>query len=178
MSILSRGSYLELLEEIPKWKGNYLEIGVYDGDMLKDFSVRWTNKTFYGIDPFISDKDTVGHHGVPIGERMESQRASSYANFKDVPNIVFFEQTSISFMLEKTQDELDLMSVQVVYVDGNHSYRDTLTDLSLSEKLIRRNGLIYIDDFDLPDVLQATHDFRALNESRIASLDKRRIILK
>lgn len=177
MPILSQGSYDALLLEIPKYPGNYLEIGVYDGDMLKDFAERWPDKTFYGIDPFISDKDTTGHHGVPIGERMESQRESALANFNGVSNIVFFEVRSQVFMETMNQETLDAMEVSIVYVDGNHSYSDTLNDLWLAARLITK-GLIYIDDYDLPDVLRATENFIAVNRKRIESHDGHRILLK
>ncbi len=156
MSILSVQSYKTLLEEIPKWPGNYLEIGVYDGDMLRDFALRWPERMFYGIDPFISDCDTTGHHGVPIGERMEGQRASALANFSEVPNIEFHEETSLSFMDRITPEDCYEMNVGIVYVDGSHTYDDTLNDLRLAELLIANRGLIFIDDFDLPEVLRAT----------------------
>ncbi len=176
--ILSRGSYDALLKEIPKWKGNYLEIGVYEGDMLKDFAERWPDKTFYGIDPFISDKDTIGHTGVPIGERMCMQQAAARNNFHGISNIKFFLQTSKSFMEEQNDYDLDWMTVRVVYVDGNHSYDDTLNDLCLSARLIKGDGLIYVDDFNLPDVLMATQDFIGINGKRIEKYEGHRILLK
>ncbi len=176
--ILSRDSYKALLEEIPKWKGNYLEIGVYEGDMLKDFAERWPEKTFYGIDPFISDKDTMGHTGVPIGERMIMQHAAARNNFHGIENIKFFLQTSKSFMEEQNDYDLHWMNVQVVYVDGNHSYEDTLNDLCLAARLIKSDGLIYVDDWSLLEVSMAMQDFEGINGKRIESHVKHRIILK
>ncbi len=175
--ILSRDSYEALLEEIPKYMGNYLEIGVYDGDALREFALRWPEKTFYGIDPFISCKDTTGHTAVPIGERMESQRESAHNNFRGVPNIRFFEETSKHFMETVPQSELDSMKISVVYVDGSHSYLDTMTDLILAGMCIRQ-GLIYVDDAGLPDVTQAMQDFMDLNLDRIVEHDKHKILLR
>ena len=178
MTILSMDSYKVLLEQLPNWPGNYLEIGVYQGDMLRDFALRWPDKTFYGIDPFISDFGTVGHTGVPEGERMEVQREKAKENFMDVPNIIFFEQTSESFSFQNTDEELVKMGVSVVYVDGAHSYEHTLNDLYLSERLIPGNGLIYIDDWDLPEVLEATNDFIPEMKHRIQTHDKHSIFLQ
>ncbi len=175
--ILSRSSYEVLKEEIPKYIGNYLEIGVYEGDMLRDFAQRWTRKTFYGIDPFVADEGTVGHNGVPVGERLSFQRITAYENFKDIPNITFIEESSRWFLANKTPQELYDMRVSVVYVDGSHTYDDTMTDLILASKLIT-NGLIYIDDFNLTPVLMATHDFVALNENRIVEYDERKILIR
>ncbi len=175
--ILSRSSYEVLKEEIPKYMGNYLEIGVYEGDMLRDFAQRWVRKTFYGIDPFISDQDTFGHHGVPVGGKLEYQRITAYENFKDIPNIIFIEESSRWFLANKTPQELYDMKVSVVYVDGSHTYDDTMTDLILASKLIT-NGLIYIDDFNLTPVLMATHDFVGLNEDRIVEYNERKILIR
>ncbi len=164
--ILSRQSYEALLEEIPKYMGNYLEIGVYDGDALREFATRWPHKKFFGIDPFLSCKDTTDHTGVTIGQRMESQQESAHQNFKGIANIMFFEGTSKLFLDTVPQSELDNMKISVVYVDGSHTYDDTMTDLILAGRCIRQ-GLIYIDDVGLPAVDMAILDFMDLNHSRI-----------
>ncbi len=175
--ILGRGSYEALLEEIPKYMGNYLEIGVYEGDALKDFATRWPDKMFYGIDPFISDKDTLGHHGVPVGETLHAQKHHAHENFKGISNIVFFETTSKLFNEMMNQDTLDSMEVSVVYVDGSHTYDDTLIDLILAGKLIR-SGLIYVDDFELPEVMRAMMNFMAVNKGRIVEYAQHKILLR
>ncbi len=175
--ILTRDSYEALLEEIPKYMGNYLEVGVYEGDALREFATRWPEKMFYGIDPFISDCDTIGHHGVPVGQTLEEQRRKAYSNFRDVQNISFIEQSSSWFLADRTQKELDDMNVSVVYVDGSHTYDDTLIDLVLSGKLIKQ-GLIYVDDCQLPDVALAMHYYMGLNQDRIVEYDKHKILLR
>lgn len=175
--ILSRDSYEALLIEIPKYMGNYLEIGVYEGDMLKDFAEKWPEKMFYGIDPFISDPDTIGHHGVPVGQPLIEQRHHAYANIKGFTNIIFFETTSELFLEDTPKGYLSLMDVSVVYVDGSHSYDDTTTDLKLAGKCIR-NGLIYVDDCDLPAVVLAMREFMELNQNRIVEHDGHKILLR
>ncbi len=175
--ILSRQSYEALLEEIPKYMGNYLEIGVYDGDALREFATRWPHKKFFGIDPFISDKDITDHCGVPIGQVMTSQQESTHNNFRGIPNIMFFEGTSKLFLDTVPQTELDNMRISVVYVDGSHTYDDTMTDLILAGRCIRQ-GLIYVDDVGLPAVEMAICDFKGLNEPRIVEHDNHKILLR
>ncbi len=175
--ILGRQSYEALLEEIPKYMGNYLEIGVYDGDALLAFAIRWPNKKFFGIDPFLSCKDTTDHTGIPIGQRMESQQESAHRNFKGMSNIMFFEGTSKLFLDTVPQSELDNMKISVVYVDGSHTYDDTMTDLIIAGRCIRQ-GLIYVDDVGLPAVEMAISDFKGLNEPRIVEHDNHRILLR
>ncbi len=178
MTILGRQSYEYLSGEIPKWEGNYLEIGVFEGDMLRDFALRWPKKMFYGIDPFIADFGTTGHTGVPDGGSLEVQKALALAHFDGVPNIKFFLQTSKSFLEETSYYDMEKMNVSVVYVDGAHSYEHTLNDLHLASRLIKHRGLIFVDDFDLPEVLQATNDFLPSIKDRIIRHDGRSIVLK
>ncbi len=174
--ILTRASYEVLLEEISKWDGNYLEIGIWEGEMLKDFALRWPEKMFYGIDPFLSDEHTTGHCSVPIGERIEHNAQCAYENFKDVPNIKFFEQTSESFS-QCTDETLEAMNLSVVYIDGSHTYHDTLVDLDLARRAMK-HGLIYIDDHTLQTVLQATNHFVSVNRYRIEKHEDHIIILR
>lgn len=176
--ILSEESHKFLLGALDKFDGNYLEIGVYEGDMLREFALKWPERTFYGIDPFISCKDTTDHTSVPIGSRMESQRSSALANFNGIGNIIFFEVESRVFMDTMDKDTLDAMRVDVVYVDGNHSYDDTYNDLFLAKRLITGDGMIYIDDFDLSEVLRATKQFVDLNQERVFSHFEHMILLK
>ena len=175
--ILSMSSYHFLVKEIPKWDGNYLEIGVWEGDMLRDFAERWPQKTFYGIDPFLSDCDTTGHTGVPIGQSLDAHRVKANENFNLCPNIEFFEQTSESFSMEHTNAQLEEMNISVVYVDGSHTCKNTLIDLDIAARAVKE-GLIYVHDYDLPAVLQATNLFISLNKDRISEHDKHCILLK
>ncbi len=175
--ILSRGSYDALLEEIPKYPGNYLEIGVYEGDMLRFFARQFPLKTFYGVDPFISDPDTIGHHGVPVGERLELQRVIAHENFFGIENIIFFEQTSASFAADMTDAELEAMNISIIYVDGRHTYADTLNDLILGARCLKKGGLIYVDDHTI-ETVEAMNQFRADHKDIIAQPETGQIRLK
>ncbi len=164
--ILSYGTYLFLGGQLMQYEGNYLEIGVYEGDALHNFAKQFPHKKFFGIDPFISDPDTTGHHGIPVGERLEKKRELALANFADMPNITLFEQTSKSFMEEMSQDSLDWMNVSIVNIDGRHTYEDTMNDFLLAERLIRTKGLVYMDDW-VEATLRAQDEFFSRYQSRI-----------
>ncbi len=179
MPILTPGNYAFLLEELPKHKGNYLEIGVYEGEAVRGLALQFPEKTIYAIDPFIADFGTDGHAGVPIGARLEVQRAIALENWNHIPNIKFFEQTSVSFAQEKSDEELAAMNVSVVYVDGAHDYDNALNDLILSARVLRKGGLIVVDDSTVPSVKEAIEYFISLARNRLMEpIDRANLRLK
>jgi hypothetical protein len=66
---------------------------------------------------------------------------------------MFFE------MLERTRS----FKFEVLFVDGDHSYRGALFDLSNCANYAQPNAVIVVDDYDLPPVFSAAQDFLALN---------------
>ncbi len=175
--ILSLGSFIYLCGQLQNVDGNYLEIGVYEGDALRFLARQFPLKTFYGVDPFISDPDTIGHHGVPVGERLELQRVIAHENFFGIENIIFFEQTSASFAADMTDAELEAMNISIIYVDGRHTYSDTLNDLILGARCLKHGGLIYVDDHTI-ETVEAMNKFRSDYKDRIVQLETGQITLK
>ena len=149
--------FYEYLDETP---GNYLEIGVFEGYMLRELAKLYPVKMFYGIDPFIEDGHTSGHNGgVPTGEFMHDQCAIAHRNTEDVPNIKLFQEPSRLWGARKTDVDLCRMDVTAVFVDGNHSYEEAVNDLLIAERLLCYGGVMYVDDAELPSVKKALTEF-------------------
>ena len=72
-----------------------------------------------------------------------------------VPHLssMFFE------MFERTSS----FKFEILFVDGDHSYRGALFDLINCANYAQPNAIIVIDDFDLPPVFSAAQDFLAHN---------------
>ena len=72
-----------------------------------------------------------------------------------VPHLssMFFE------MFERTGS----FKFDVLFVDGDHSYRGALFDLVSCAHYAQPNAVIVVDDFNLPPVFAATRDFLVLN---------------
>ena len=51
----------------------------------------------------------------------------------------------------------------MIFVDGNHEYEYALFDLLSSARVIRREGIIIMDNYDLPGVIGACKSFEADN---------------
>ena len=177
LRILSVDGFKFFYNTLANYPGNYLEIGVFEGFILRELARKYPDKTIYGIDPFIEDGNTTGHGGYQKGERTLNQRDKTYENIKGIPNITFFEETSREFA-KRSDDELEKMNVSCVLLDGDHSFEDTMNDLELCNRLIAGRGVIYVDDLGMPSVNLAVEEFLVRNRHRIAYQDDKIFFIK
>lgn len=170
LRILASWAFQFFYEHLEHTKGNYLEIGTFEGFMLRELAKLYPRKMFYGIDPFIEDGNTLGHqvNRVGVGEFMFDQCAITHANIDDVPNIKLFQETSRAWGERHTDAELSELGITSVFVDGNHSYEEAYNDLQISLRVLSRGGLILVDDSGIPSVQQALIEFGTVFEDRLA----------
>lgn len=139
--------------------------------MLRELADMYPKKMFYGIDPFIEDGYTTGHNGgVPKGEFTHDQCSMTHINVGGIANIKLYQETSRNFGARKTDEQLRTMNVTSVFVDGDHSYEETLNDLLLAQRLLCNGGVIYIDDATLPSVKKALTEFGHLVKNNVIRL--------
>jgi hypothetical protein len=81
---------------------------------------------------------------------------------------VLFRKVSLSI----TQNEVPDGSLDCVFVDGDHSYEAVSKDLPFWWKKIRTGGQILGDDYWMPEVAKAVHEFAILNKLTINFLYK------
>lgn len=154
-----------VLEHTP---GNYLEIGVFNGDSIGALARNYPNKIIYGIDPFIEDGCTVGHTGVNENEFMPVQKENTMRNIKGLENIVLFETFSDKFSDLVTDEMVSDMDISCVLIDGSHHYSDVINDVHLTMRLIgSRPGYVVFDDVNLSGVGQAHREFLGLYKDKI-----------
>jgi len=139
---------------------NYLEIGIFSGEGIKEIAINNKNKIFYAIDPFIEDGYTVADSKVSFNEKMISQREITLNNISEISNIILYELKSKEFNDNILTDELiQKLNIDSVFVDGDHSYQCCFDDIELALRLIGdKKGIIFVDDFDLTDVNSAVRD--------------------
>lgn len=135
---------------------NYLEIGVFDGDNLHILSNLFTNKYFYGVDPFIEDGYTSPITNVQAGESIVSLKSECNEKFKNKNNVKLFEIDSTIFNKNLSIEESQNLDINIVFIDGNHHSPYVQNDVDLALKLIgNKNGVFIIDDIDVEDVNKA-----------------------
>jgi hypothetical protein len=161
--------YNFVLDRLTNLPGNYLEIGVFNGDGFALIPNKHTNKMCYAIDPFIEDGHTRHTSGVRSGERMNAQKLSFIEHTADLTNVKLFEETSTSFYTNLTEQLVNDMNISIIVIDGSHHYSDVVNDYKLSLKLLTKQGkgLIIFDDTHVSDVLKAYNEFLDENKTII-----------
>lgn len=131
---------------------NYLEIGCYDGVHLVEIAKKKSDKTIFGIDPFIADS----HLGFKEGESLVTQKNNLYENINDISNIVFFEGTTEYFYNKFNKNDLNKLNIDFIYIDGYHRYDYIMIDIKFALECIVNNsnkkGIILFDDLHIKDV--------------------------
>lgn len=159
-------------EHLRDYTGNYLEIGVFNGDSIRNLAQAYPNKTIFGIDPFVEDGNTSHTTHVGRGEAMPAQKENALGNIQGIDNITLFMETSQAFARRVTQEQIVAMSVDCVFVDGCHDYEVAPGDLELARRLIQRRGIIAVDDTNLPGPARALAEFLTAQGARVRDLSK------
>lgn len=139
-----------------------MEIGVFNGDGIAKMARAYPDKKFYAVDPFIEDGHTVASSGTGKGSKMTAQKENYLNNTRGITNLELFETTSQEFYKNlKNPAELD---IDTVVIDGNHHYESVVNDFELAMYLLGSNqGIIVVDDTDVPGVAKALNEFVQTN---------------
>ena len=119
---------------------NILEVGVFTGQ-LASFFCKKQNVTYFGIDPYkIYDGNKVHSNKKLLDDRYmkTEKKISNYKNGTLIRNTL--AEFKINFPhLFKTFD--------IIYIDGDHSYKAVKSDLIVAVSFLKKNGIIFLDDF-------------------------------
>ena len=141
--------------------GNYLEIGVFNGDGFASVASTFPDKICYALDPFIEDGHTSNTTSVATGGHLVLQKENFLNATKQLSNVNHFETTSVNFLNSLSEQQIVDMDVSCVLIDGSHHYVDVVNDYQLSMRLLSKNktGIILFDDLHVPDVKRAYDEF-------------------
>ena len=180
------------LDQIYKnWPKNFLEVGVFQGvtarnvcEVLKEI---YQNEFKYiGIDLFSSSnlaydnkEHTLKHSKIsnPFKnfyfnflrkEDLNSKKAVSRLLKKFNNNISLYEGYS-----DKILNSIDISYIDMVFLDGGHSYETVKKDLKILITKLKKNKIIICDDYDLKNygIKRAVDEFRL--EYKIEMINER-----
>lgn len=135
------------------FSGNYLEIGVFDGEIISAVAKKYPDKKCYGIDPFIEDGWTTGSSSAQKGDYIHTQRENAVRNCAGLENVQLYEMKSSEFYENLTEEEACKLDVSCIFVDGDHGAEAVRNDIRLAIKLLgKKGGMIICDDWNIPDV--------------------------
>ena len=189
---------LFLKEVASKKPKNFLEIGVFHGVTARNvcellYSIHKNDFKYVGLDLF--------------GESFENDKEIiPTTNFNNPLKNIFFKFIlkqnpysieAVSFLLKKFKDnihlikgnsnlllkKIDMSKIDYVFLDGGHAYETVKNDLHYSIPVLKNNGTILCDDYNLsyaPGIKKAIDEFIFSNNfkleiifERFAKIEKR-----
>lgn len=165
--------YDYVINNLDQYPGNYFEIGVFNGDGFARVASNYTNKHCFAIDPFIEDGYTSATSSIDRGNKLSTQKENYLNATKHLSNITLFETTSVEFVQNLTDVQINDMAISIILIDGSHHYNDVVNDYQLSIQLLQqqKNGIIIFDDLHVTDVKKAYDAFYTQYHVNIQSSD-------
>lgn len=149
----------ELVTHLPK-EFNFLEIGVYKGQILCLIKLLANNANVYGISPL----SAVGVKYTQYGEEdytfLIQQLHKQFNVSFSLDNI--FKGLSTDEKIKQQAREVSLFDI--IYIDGGHDFNTVVSDINFSKEICRLNGFIVMDDsssykdFENLNVFQGFYD--------------------
>lgn len=135
----TRTAMLELLgNEI-----SFLEIGVAAADTSEFLCLNKKVKNVYLVDLY----NDIDFYGIK-GSKKPRYTPKTHANFV-YERIANLANGHVTVLEGKSEDLLPIEGLELdyIYIDGNHSYESVKLDLENSAKMIKKDGIIGVDDY-------------------------------
>ena len=156
-----------LLEQIEKYRPkNFLEVAVFQGVTSRNICEKLNlinngNFLFYGIDIFEDTNNSIDNKEMTIKHNKLSNPLK-HLIFNIILKKDLFSIESVYEFLNKFKDNIhlykgfsdtqlpkvDLSKIDMIFLDGGHSYETVSSDLSLILKEIKKGKVIICDDYD------------------------------
>tara|TARA_Y100000389_G_scaffold112770_1_gene109891 strand:- start:286 stop:921 length:636 start_codon:yes stop_codon:yes gene_type:complete len=177
-SLKQKGVGNFFLEEIklnrPK---TFLEVGVFHGVTARNvcellYKIHGNNFSYVGLDLF--EESSENENEIIPNTNFSNPLKNIY--FKYIKKQNPYSQEAVEELLSKFKDnislikgnsnlilkKIDMSKIDYVFLDGGHDYSTVMNDLNFSIDVIKNNGTILCDDYDLsqaPGVRKAINEF-------------------
>jgi hypothetical protein len=156
----------KMLESFPRGL-KIAELGVFEGEFSKTIYEICAPKELILIDLFegyfgSGDKDGNNYHYVQLEDEMD--KLINY--FSDNPEVKIIKQSTSAYLESILDNSLDM-----VYIDADHSYESVINDLRLSYKKVKYGGYICGHDY-IYDAKNAIDHFCSEKNLEIICLTK------
>jgi hypothetical protein len=136
-----------------------VEIGVFQGRTSQQFRCLFPDAFLYLIDPWKLYDEYLSETAGPIS-RQSNDYEDAYQKVKKVfsqdPKVQIIRKASAEALLD-VPDGVDL-----IFIDGNHSYLNVKQDIESWVPKVRRGGIISGHDYNahrFPEVIKAVDEF-------------------
>jgi len=123
---------------------NYLEIGVHNGGSMSYVVSESKPKICFGIDLF---EDCTGHY---INDKITQEKSFNNIkknNINSTINLIKGNSGSLE-TIESLKVKLLNNKIDLLFIDGDHSYEGVKNDFLNYSSFVAKNGLIILDDYN------------------------------
>tara|TARA_B100001175_G_scaffold304687_1_gene300959 strand:+ start:164 stop:793 length:630 start_codon:yes stop_codon:yes gene_type:complete len=181
-SLKQKGVGNFFLSEISKQKPKiFLEVGVFHGVTARNvcellYSIHGDDFKYIGLDLFKEDAENKDE--VIPNTKFKNPLKNIYFNFikrqnpysiEGVEDLLKKFKKNISLIKGNSNiilKRIDMSKINYVFLDGGHDYSTVMNDLENCSEVIRNDGIILCDDYDLsyaPGVKKAIDEFTDQN---------------
>lgn len=160
----------ELLNYFPK-KMRIAELGVFAGEFSEIILRSLEPSELFLVDIFpesIVSGDKNGNNIIHMN--LADHYNVLLAKYKNIPKVRIIKSNTFEFL-----NSLDDYYLDLVYIDADHSYNAVKSDLELSLKKVKKNGMILGHDYTnskFPEVVKAVDEFCLEHSLKIDFLTK------
>ena len=186
----------EILTKKPKF---FLEIGVFHGVTARNvcellYQIHGNDFQYIGLDLF----EMTNENTLEVIPNTEFSNPLKKFYFKFIKRQDPYSISAVQDLLKKFQNnvnlikgnsniilkKIDMSKIDFVFLDGGHNYETVLNDLNCCNEVVKNNGVILCDDYDLtyaPGVKKAIDKFVVENSfnceiicnNRFAKIEKK-----
>ena len=120
-----------------------LEIGVARGSTSKFTIDKLNDKilTYYGVDPYKSNYDFTDGFSYHNQDLMNNLYKFVIEKVNDPRFTLIRKKSNVAYL------DFDDNSIDAIYIDGNHSYKEVIKDIKCWSPKVKQGGLIIGDDY-------------------------------
>ena len=172
---------------------NFLEVGVFHGVVSRNvcellYAIHGNDFQFIGIDLFSDNNIEISNEEFNPQTKFSNPLKTIY--YKYIIRLDPYSIESVLRLLKKFRNnvsiikgnsnkilkEINLDKIDYVFVDGGHKYETVKNDLQNLIKVVKNNGTILCDDYDLtyaPGVKKAINEYVSSNNFNLKILNSR-----
>jgi len=154
---------------------NYLEIGVHNGTSMSYMVVNNKNINAIGVDLFEDTISRYNHDNLQYNRTLKNiKKHNDGANITLIKGNSFLEKT-----IQKVDSTLNEDQVDLLFIDGDHSYKGISNDFNNYTKFVKTGGLIVIDDYNsqYPDIIRFCNEIEYSKFTKIGVFNNNELIL-
>ena len=134
----------------------YLEIGTHNGASMsyivaQNKSIKCIGVDLFGEDDSDSNFDATIQHGKYIRDGLKVDRTFKNISSSNIGNSkikLIKGNSQKKETIDKVLKELDGMLIDLLFIDGDHTFNGVSNDFKNYEKLVKPGGFIVLDDYN------------------------------